>query len=128
MDISLSERRQIENEMIFRRDNEGVGEALEELDAQLIEDNYPELINREDITLHFNCECSDENCDARIPMKLSKYQKIHKNRKAFIIKHNHEVDKIEEVVSTKKNYSIVEKKRLTAEPDDNLNETSVNNT
>lgn len=128
MVIPLSERRQIENEMIFRRGNEKVGDELDELDAKLIEEDYPELIRTEDIILHFKCECSDEDCDTRIPMLLSVYQKIHKNRKAFVIIPKHQVKKIEKVIASKDGYSVVEKYRLTAEPGSNLNSTTVNNT
>ena len=39
--MPLSERRQIENEMIFRRANEKVAETLAELKSRFIEDDYP---------------------------------------------------------------------------------------
>jgi len=127
MTMPPSERRQIENEMIFRRANEKVGDQLDALDANLIEEGHEDLIRTSDLELHLMCECSDENCDARIPIKLSVYQDIHENRKAFIIKPDHEVDKIETVVKTTKQYSVVVKNNVTAEPDNVLNETSVNN-
>ena len=127
MDMPLSERRQIENEMIFRRANEKVGDDLDKLDAQLIEDDYPELIRVDDLLLHFKCECSDENCEERIPIKLSVYQKIHEDRNTFIIKHNHQVEDIEKVILTEENYSVVEKNKSTAEPDDTLNITPIDN-
>jgi hypothetical protein len=41
MDMPLSERRQIENEMIFRRANEVVGDKLDEIDAHHREDGNP---------------------------------------------------------------------------------------
>lgn len=116
MDLPLSERRQIENEMIFRRANEIVGDQLDEIDANHRDDGNPELVRDEDILLHFKCECSDENCDARIPMKLSVYQTIHANRDAFIIKLKHQVEAIEKVIITEYNYSVVEKNNSTAEP------------
>lgn len=128
MDIPLSERRQIENEMIFRRVNEKVGDGLDRLDAMHIEDDNPQLIRNDDLLLNFRCECSDENCDARIPIKLSDYQKIHENRDAFIIKLKHQVHAIEKVIVTNDNYSVVEKNNSTAEPGDTLNKTSINNT
>lgn len=126
--MPLSERRQIENEMIFRRVNEKVGDDLEELDAQHIEEGHPHLTLREDMILHFKCECSDENCDERIPIKQSVYQKIHENRDAFIIKLNHQVKEIEKVILAEDNYSVVEKNKSTTEPGDTLNITSINNT
>ena len=129
MDMPLSERRQIENEMIFRRVNEKVVNELDELDAQLIKDDYPELtITDDDMVLHFVCECSDENCIERIPVKLSKYQKLHKNRKVFILKHGHEVKEIEEIIHTKNKYIVVEKNKTVGAPGNKLNTTSVDNT
>lgn len=125
--MPLTERRQIENEMIFRRANEAVGDKLGEIDANHIEDGNPELIRNEDILLHFKCECSDENCEARIPIKLSVYQTIHENRDAFIIKLKHQVEAIEKVIATEDNYSVVEKNNSTAEPGKQLNKTTINN-
>lgn len=123
--MPLTERRQIENEMIFRRANEAVGDDLDLVDANHIEDNNPELIRGDDVLLHFKCECSDENCDARIAIKLSVYQKIHVNRDVFIIKLKHQVNTIEKVILTEENYSVVEKNNSTAEPGDILNKTSI---
>lgn len=127
MNMPLSERRQIENEMIFRRANEKVSEELQELKAQLIKDDHPEAAVTEDIPIHFLCECSDEDCVERIPIKLSEFQKIHKNRKAFIIKPKHQVEQIEEVISVDELYSVVEKNKSTAEPAGILNDTPINN-
>ncbi len=126
--MPLSERRQIENEMIFRRINEKVGDDLDSLDALHIDDDNLDLIWDDTILLNFKCECSDEDCDKRIPIKLSVYKKIHENRDAFIIKLNHQVKEIEKVILTEDNYSVVEKNNSTAEPNDTLNSTSVNNT
>ncbi len=127
MDMPLSERRQIENEMIFRRANEKVGDDLDKLDAQHIEEGNPDLIRTNDMVLHFKCECSDEECDARILVKLSVYQKIHENRDAFIIKLKHQVKEIEKIIIDEDTYSVVEKNNSTAEPGDVLNKTSVDN-
>ena len=124
----LSERRQIENEMIFRRANEAVGDNLDEIDANLREDGSPELVRNEDLLLHFKCECSDENCDARILIKLSVYQTIHENRDAFIIKPKHQVEAIEEVIVNEDSYSVVEKNNSIAEPGMILNITTIDNT
>lgn len=127
MDMPIAERRQIENEMIFRRANEKIGDDLDALDQSLIEEGHPELVRSVDLILHLKCECSDENCDARIPIKLSVYQTIHANRNAFIIKLNHQVEAIEKVISSGDDYSVVEKNNSTAEPSDNLNVTIIDN-
>lgn len=125
--MPLSERRQIENEMIFRRVNEKVGDDLGSLDAMHIEEDDLHLIWDDAILLNFKCECSDEDCEQRIPIKLSVYKKIHENRDAFIIKLKHQVKEIEKVILTEDNYSVVEKNNTIAEPNDTLNVTSVDN-
>lgn len=125
--MSLSERRQIENEMIFRRLNEKVGDDLEDLDEVYSDGKRPDLMWDDTFLLSFKCECSDENCDKRIPMKLSAYKKIHENRDAFVIKLKHQVEEIEKVILSEDNYSVVEKNNSTAEPNDTLNDTSIDN-
>lgn len=128
MDMPLSERRQVENEMIFRRVNEKVGDGLDTVDAEHIENNDLDLMWDDAVLLNFKCECSDEDCDKRIPVKLSVYKKIHENRDAFIIKLKHQVKEIEKVILTEDNYSVVEKNNSTAEPSDELNSTTISNT
>lgn len=125
--VPLSERRQIENEMIFRRLNERVGDDLGSLDAMHIEDHNVHLMWDDTVLLNFKCECSDENCNKRIPIKLSEYKKIHENRSAFIIKLKHQVKEIEEVIISEENYSVVQKNNSTAEPNDTLNSTTIDN-
>lgn len=125
--MPISERRQIENEMIFRRANEKVGIGLDELDALHVADGNPHLVRNDDLLLEFKCECSDESCDARIPIKLSVYQKIHLNRDSFIIKLKHQVEAIEEVILTEKDYVVVQKNKATSDPGKVLNETAINN-
>lgn len=127
MGMPVSERRQIENEMIFRRINEKIGDDLGSLDAMHIEDDNLDLMWDDAILLNFKCECSDENCDARIPLKLSIYNKIHENRDTFIIKLKHQVNEIEKVILTEENYSVVEKNNSTAEPNNTLNKTTIDN-
>ena len=128
MNISVAERRQIENEMIFRRKNEKVGDDLGALDAMHIEDGNPQLIREEGMLLHFKCECSDEECDERIAIKLGEYQEIHVDRDTFIVKLEHQVDPIEKVIKTTATYNVVKKNNSTPEPGKDLNETAINNT
>lgn len=127
MAISTAEKRQIENEMIFRRMNEAVGDDLGALDAMHIEDGNIELIRDEDLLLMFKCECSDENCELRIPLKLSEYQDIHADRDTFIVKLKHQVDPIEKVVRKEPGFNVVMKNNSTPEPGKELNDTLVDN-
>lgn len=127
MKISKAEQRQIENEMIFRRINEKVGLDLDSLDAMHTEDGDFDLIRDEDLLLLFRCECSDENCDARIPLKLTQYKTIHDDRSTFIVKLNHQVDPIEKVVHIEKDYNVIIKNNTTPEPNDTLKDTTIDN-
>lgn len=129
MDISSAERHQIENEMLFRRMNEKVGDDLGALDASYIEDKEVYMIRDDDILINFKCECSDENCSVRIPLKLSDYQRIHENRDTFIVLPDHQVDPIEKVVSSTAAYNVVVKNNSTPNPAKGqvLNDTTINN-
>lgn len=127
MAITNAERRQIENEMTFRRINEKAGEELSALDAMYIEDGNTHLVRDEDLVLRFKCECSDENCSTRIPMLLSVYRAIHEDRDTFIVLPDHQVDMIEEVLEKTTLYNVVKKNYSTTEPSDGLNRTTVNN-
>ncbi len=126
MSISVAERHQIENEMIFRRINEKVGDGLGALDAMHIEDDDPQLIRDDKGLLLFKCECSDEQCSERIAIKLSEYQELHVNRDTFIVKPEHQVDPIEKVIKTAPEYNVVMKNNSTPEPGSDLNETAMN--
>jgi hypothetical protein len=77
--------------------------------------------------LQFKCECSDENCSLRIPLLLTTYQTIHEDRKTFIVKPGHEVDLIEAIIDQADGYNVVKKNHSTAEPNDVLKKTSVDN-
>lgn len=127
MNISKAEQKQIENEMIFRRMNEKVGSDLAALDTMHGEEGEYHLIRDEDLLLMFKCECSDENCDVRIPLKISTYEQIHVDRDAFIVKTNHQVDPIEKVIVTEKEYNVVRKNNSTPEPNNNLKDTTIDN-
>jgi hypothetical protein len=129
MDISSAERHQIENEMLFRRMNEKVGDDLGALDASYIEDKDIYLIRDDDILINFKCECSDENCSTRIALKLSEYQNIHEDRDTFIVMPHHQVDPIEKVLWSGSEYNIVMKNNSTADPVKGkiLNDTTIDN-
>jgi hypothetical protein len=128
MTVSITERRQIENEMIFRRANEKVGISLDALDAMHVADGNHDLVRDKDLVLHFLCECSDENCNARLPIRLDVYQKIHLNRSSFVVKLKHQVQAIEKVILTEDTYAVVEKNNHTSDPGTEFNKTSINNT
>lgn len=127
MKISDAERKQIENEMIFRRVNEAVIKNLLDLDKKHTEDKNLHLLWDQAILLQFKCECSDEKCEIRIPLTLKDYQKIHTNRDTFIVKPRHQVEPIEKIVREEEAYTVVKKNNRTAEPGDELNVTAIDN-
>lgn len=127
MTISIAERHQIENEMIFRRKNEKVGTDLDALDAMHREDGNINLVRDKDLILQFRCECSDENCDTRIAIKLSVYQAIHSERNTFVVRPKHQVDPIEKVILQEREYNVVKKNHSVSEPGKILNDTTVDN-
>ncbi len=129
MTLPVEERKQIENEMLFRRANEKIGSDLDEIDLLHISDGNPHLVRSDDLLLNFKCECSDENCSERIAIKLTLYRQIHLDRSAFIIRPNHEVRPIEKVIATYESYSIVKKNNVKPEPRANafFNDTGIDN-
>lgn len=127
MNISEAERRQIENEMIFRRMNEKIGDDLDALDALHIDEHELFLIRDTELLIKFRCECSDENCAERLPLKLYDYQTVHQDRDTFIVKPNHQVDPIEKIVKKCRDYHTVKKNNSTAEPGKLLNVTTIEN-
>ena len=127
MTISPSQKRMADNEAVFRHYNEQVGANFDEIVKLAHESGQDDLIRDDDTPLHFYCECSDENCEQRILLKPSAYQKIHKNRRHFILIPGHESTFIEQVIKQKETHSIVEKFVKPSESARTLKPTSVDN-
>lgn len=129
MKLPPEERKQIENEMLFRRVNEKQSSDLEALDKMHIADGNTHLVRDDELALYFSCECADENCQLRLPMKLSQYKKIHLDRSCFIVKPHHEVEAIEKVIEAYDEYSVVRKNNTSQEPRlrADFNETTTDN-
>ncbi len=109
MNKKLSKRRQIENEVVFRQTNEQIQKDLDVLTALAEEEGDTSLPDTDDMELYFYCECSDENCQERIGIKLSLYNDFHNNRKHFLICPDHESLAIERITLRDSNYTVVEK-------------------
>ena len=102
----FSERRLTENEAIFKKLN---GEVK---DFVLEDASDTEFARKK---LNFYCECSDLRCRQRIILTAKEYEDIHKNKKQFIIKHNHHIPEIEKIVSENNGYILVEKFKMPPE-------------
>lgn len=125
--LSVSQRRQVENEVVFRQMNEKVQKSLKKLDKMAKEEGYEPDLPIDDMQLNFYCECADENCRQRIPLSLKKYQELHKNRRQFIVIPGHEVSAIERVIAKKRTYTEVEKTIAPPIGVSALNSTNINN-
>lgn len=126
MKHSLSNRRQVENEAVFRSANERVQHGLEHEKSVALSEGF-NVSDIDELALHFYCECSDENCIERIIMKLKEYKAIHQNRKQFIISPGHEVPRIEDTVAQKPEFSVVKKHVVPPENNVKLQETNTHN-
>lgn len=96
-----SERRLVENEMLFRNANRKV-------QRQVQHDHRLKKIP-ENTKLHFYCECSNFHCRDRIVITTGEYEKAHNNRKQFITIPTHENPAVETIVNGNDVYSVVEK-------------------
>ncbi len=102
-------KRMADNEAVFRHYNERVRENFDEIIKLAHESGQDDLIRDDDTPLHFYCECSDENCQQRIPLKPSAYENIHKNRMRFILIPGHENTDIEQIIKRRLSHTVVEK-------------------
>ncbi|CAN5440879.1 hypothetical protein BH10PAT3_BH10PAT3_7360 [soil metagenome] len=107
MKKSLTVRRMIENEVIFRQYNEHIQNGFEELKEIAEAEGQP--LPDSNLPAHFYCECSDENCRERISITMAEYKRIHKSKKRFIVIPGHDNVLCEFVVRSTRRYSIVQK-------------------
>lgn len=92
-----SERRLIENEVIFKSVNQNIKEFVSERTGSRIK------------FIKFYCECSDLDCTARIKLTTDRYEELHKNKKCFVTVVGHETPEIEKVIAKENSYQAVEK-------------------
>ena len=87
------ERRAL-NEALFRDVNERIAESAERFDADRTE---------------FVCECADANCTERVPATLAEYENVRKESTTFLLASGHVEPNIEQVVSDRERFQVVEK-------------------
>lgn len=126
-DMTNSERRMAENEVVFRQYNESIQDGIDQLTKMALEDGQESHIMAQDMPLHFYCECSDENCTQRIKLTPASYTAIHKKRDHFIIVHGHKSETIERVISVTQDFDIVEKFLMPPESASGLQRTDADN-
>jgi len=67
---------------------------------------------QKDLVIAFHCECSDENCQARVPLTLEQYERLHKSKAQFVLAKGHIEPKVEKVKARTPNFTVVEKNAL----------------
>ena len=86
--------RRATTEALFRDVNERIAESAERFDADQTE---------------FVCECSDANCTERVPATLAEYETVRQSPTTFLLAPGHIHRDIEEVVSDRGRFQVVEK-------------------
>lgn len=97
----LSERRLIENEMLFRSTNREVQRRIKKDQAH--------TSGPAGLKLHFYCECSRFYCRDRIKLTVEEYEQATNNEKQFIVLPGHENTAVEKVIRHVDGYVVVEK-------------------
>ena len=90
-------RRIGENEALFRRVNEEVDDLNRSLAALT------------DETIHIVCECGDIECQQRIVVPVSAYEKVRSDGELFFVVPGHELPSTEDVVDETPRYYVVRK-------------------
>jgi hypothetical protein len=91
--VNEHERRAL-NEALFRDVNERIAESTE---------------NFETDETAFVCECADSNCTERVPATLAEYESVRKKSTTFLLAPGHGEPDIEQVVSDRGRFHVVEK-------------------
>ena len=86
--------RRATTEALFRDVNERIAESAERFDATGTE---------------FVCECSDPNCTHKVPASLAEYEQVREHPATFLVAPGHEHTDIEQVVSDRGRFRVVEK-------------------
>jgi hypothetical protein len=91
----LRDQRIAENEALFRAVNERVA-AWEERDRA------------EAVELYF-CECADTECNEKVKLRNSDYERVRSNSALFFVVPGHETPDVETVIESHSNWNVVEK-------------------
>lgn len=97
----FSERRLVENELMFRSANRKVQKQVKQ--------DHPRKYREDPTKLRFYCECSNLNCRDRIKLTVAEYESAAKGHKEFIVAPGHETVAVEKVVREFATFTVVEK-------------------
>jgi hypothetical protein len=102
-----SQQRLAETEVIFRKTNQHVADFIVEEEGVGTATTVP-----------FYCECSNNDCHARIRLTPQAYTQFHTSKRQFIVKAGHDVPEIEKIINQHKDFCVVEKYGDPPEPED----------
>lgn len=68
--------------------------------------------SQSDLVIAFHCECSDENCQERVPLTLRQYEKLHAHKAYFVLAKGHDEPAVEKVKAKAHGFAVVEKEAL----------------
>jgi len=94
----FSERRLVENEVIFRDANQTAQQFIEQVEG-------PHSAKK----AGFYCECSNLDCRERIELTAEEYKRLHQNKRHFVVVPGHEMPQVEKVIQQETTYSLIEK-------------------
>ena len=98
--MDARERRLAKNEIMFRDLNERVARiAATHSDSDTDGHVY-----------EFLCECSNADCNVRVPLTLPAYDVVRADRTQFVVAPGHDLPEIEDVVVRAIDYQIVRKR------------------
>src|SRR5690242_18207905 len=100
MKNSSNARRQINTELRTRSHNTRVKKMLEE---------HAPIEVQDDLVVDFYCECSDDNCNDRVPMTLQEYEKLHNSPAKFVLSPGHQSPMVEKVLKEEPDHTVVKK-------------------
>jgi hypothetical protein len=90
--MDLREERLAMNEVLFRKANDRIDEKADP-----------------DEVIEFYCECSNRDCDVRIPITAHEFETVRTRPTQFLVRPGHEIPDIERVVGRTPLYLVVEK-------------------
>lgn len=111
MNDGLSERRLVENEMVFRNLNQQVMKGIGDLKELAHTHNQASLVPDISQPLDFYCECSNTDCTVRIEVKPEDYKRIHEDSRNFVTAKGHQIPEIEKILERTPGYDVVQKNR-----------------
>ena len=92
--MDAREKRLAQNEALFRSVNERIEEAATSMGS-------------DDHVFEFFCECSNPDCNLRLPLSVPEYERVRADPRAFLVAPGHELPEIESVVARTSAYQVV---------------------